>query len=329
MIVLAVETSCDDTSCAVIGDNYKLLSSIVSSQNLIHQKFGGVVPEIASRHHLENISPVFHQALHDAYVSKANIDGICVTLGPGLIGSLLVGIMFAKGLAVSMNKPFFGVNHIEGHFFASLLGESKPDFPFIALVASGGHTSLYLVNGMRKYKRLGQTRDDAAGECFDKVAKLLNLGYPGGPAIQNTAGETEGTIPLPKPMEREDDFSFSGLKTHVLNITKKHGSLSPEFVKDMAASFQKTVVEILTEKTINSAINNGVSRIVIAGGVSANNLLRKTIQKKASKHGIKVFMPSMELCTDNAAMIGAVGHYFLSEGIITPLSASAIPDWLL
>lgn len=327
MIVLAVESSCDDTSCALVADNYKLLASVVSSQNLVHEKFGGVVPEIASRQHIENISPVFNQTMNDAGISLKDIDGVCATLGPGLIGSLLVGVMFAKGLAVSLNKPFFGVNHIEGHFFAPFLSENRPDFPFIALVASGGHTALYLVTGFRDYKLIGQTRDDAAGESFDKTAKLLNLGYPGGVAIQNIAEDTEGTITLPKPLEKEDDFSFSGLKTHVLNIAKKQSPLSPEFVKNMAASFQKTVVEILAGKTINAALKTGVKQIVVSGGVSANKLLRKTMREKAAQHNLQVFIPLSEFCTDNAAMIGIVGHHFLSKGITTPLSASATPDW--
>lgn len=329
MIILAVETSCDDTSCAVMADDYKLLASTVSSQNLIHEKFGGVVPEIASRRHLENITPVFNQTMTNAGLSLKDIDGICVTLGPGLVGSLLVGIMFAKGLAVSTKKPFLGINHIEGHFFAPFIGQEKPDFPYVALVASGGHTALYIVSGFRDYKLVGQTRDDAAGESFDKVAKMLGLGYPGGVAIQNVSENFDGSITLPKPLEREDDFSFSGLKTHVSNIIKKQEVLSDEFKKNMAASFQKTVVEILTTKTINAAIKAGATHVVISGGVSANRLLRKKIHEKASLNNLRVFIPPPEFCTDNAAMIGVVGHKLLSDGITTELSASAIPDWVL
>jgi N6-L-threonylcarbamoyladenine synthase len=263
MNVLAIETSCDDTSCSIITDDYKLLSLNISSQNDIHSQFGGVVPEVASRQHLKMLPTVFKKTLHDANLSLKDIDGITATIGPGLIGSLLVGIMFAKGLSIANKKPFFAVNHIEGHFFASYLEEKKPDFPFVALVASGGHTALYLVNDFRDYKLIGQTRDDAAGEAFDKVAKLLNIGYPGGVAIEKLAEGVEGTINLPYPLEREDDFSFSGLKTAVLTIIKKNQTITEDFKKDLCASFQKTVVKILVDKTIRACKKFKIKKIVI------------------------------------------------------------------
>lgn len=327
MLILAVETSCDDTSTALIEDGFKVLSYTVSSQNQFHQRFGGIVPEIAARKHLENINLVLNDTLDKAGKTLKDIDGICCTLGPGLIGSLLVGVMFAKGLAQSLEKPFFGVNHIEGHFFAPFLEEDKPSFPFTALVASGGHTAIYLVKGFRDYELYGQTRDDAAGESFDKVAKILELGYPGGPAIEKLVGNFNGDIELPTPLQKDRDFSFSGLKTHILNFTKKYQPLNDAIKINIAASFQKKVVEILTEKTINAAKYFGTRDIVISGGVSANRLLRNTMQQNAIEEGLKLFIPSFDFCTDNAAMIGIVGYYFLSKNYLTPLTASAIPDW--
>lgn len=327
MNILAIETSCDDTSCAVITDNYKLLSLNISSQNDIHSNFGGVVPEIASRQHLKMLPIVFQKTLQDAKITIKDIDGICVTIGPGLVGSLLVGLMFAKGLSLANKKPFFAVNHIEGHFFASFLEEKKPDFPFIALVASGGHTALYLVNGFRNYKIIGQTRDDAAGEAFDKVAKLLDIGYPGGVAIEKFAEGISGSINLPYPLEKENDFSFSGLKTAVLTIVKKTNKISNDFKKELCASFQQTVVKILVDKTIRACKKYKVKNIVISGGVASNKLLRQEIAKSANMENLEVFIPEKKFCTDNAGMIGVVGYHFISNGIETDLSISAIPDW--
>jgi len=329
MLVLAVETSCDDTSTALVDDEFKLLAYTVSSQNQFHERFGGIVPEIAARKHLENITYVLKDTLEKANKNLNDIDGVCCTLGPGLVGSLLVGVMFAKTVAQSLKLPFFGVNHIEGHFFAPFLEKNKPSFPYTALVASGGHTAIYFVNGFREYELYGQTRDDAAGEAFDKVAKILGLGYPGGPAIQQLAGDTAGEIELPSPLLKEKDFSFSGLKTAVLNIAKKNQPLSEDFKVSLAASFQKKVVEILVEKTVSAAKYYKTKDIVVAGGVSANRLLRAEFEKRSREENLNIYIPSFDFCTDNAAMIGVVGQYFLSKGVTTPLSVSAIPDWTI
>lgn len=327
MIVLAIETSCDDTSAAIVSSDNKVLSSVVSSQNDIHGIFGGVVPEVASRAHLEKISPVYHLAIEEANISASQIDGIAVTIGPGLAGSLLVGLSFAKGLSLSFKKPLLAVNHIEGHFFAPFIEYQDLEYPYLALVASGGHTALYIVKGFRNYEYAGKTRDDAAGEAFDKVAKLLGLGYPGGVAIEKFVGDYEGDIDFPKPLEKERDFSFSGLKTAVLNIVKKHNKLSEDQKMNIASSFQRTVVDILTEKTVSLALTKGIKNIVISGGVSANKLLRKRFEKLSKEHNLKIYIPSPKYCTDNAAMIGIVGVNLLSKGIIAPPTVSAIADW--
>lgn len=329
MVVLAIETSCDDTSVAVVSNDYKVLSSIVSSQNDIHKIFGGVVPEVASRAHLENISKVFHLALKEADINLKDIDGIALTIGPGLAGSLLVGISFAKGLSFSLNKPILAVNHIEGHFFAPFIEYKDLSFPYLALVASGGHTALYIVKGLRDYELVGQTRDDAAGEAFDKVAKLLNLGYPGGVAIERFVGDYEGDIEFTKPLEKEQDFSFSGLKTAVLNIVKKQANLTEDIKKNIASSFQRTAVEILSEKTVKEALKREIKHIVISGGVSANKLLRKRLAQLAEKNNINIYIPNPKYCTDNAAMIGIVGLQLLTRNIIAPLTVSAVPDLTL
>jgi len=327
MNILAIETSCDDTSCAVLTDNHKLLSMNINSQNDIHSQFGGVVPEIASRQHLKILPHIYKKTLLEAGLTINDIDGICVTTGPGLVGSLLVGIMFAKGLCLSTKKPFLTVNHIEGHFFASFLSEKKPDFPFVALVASGGHTAIYIVKGFRNYQLIGQTRDDAAGEAFDKVAKILELGYPGGVAIESIAGDFEGTIQLPYPLEKENDFSFSGLKTAVLTLIKKQKNLTYDFKKDLAASFQKVVIDILIDKTIKTAKKYGIKHIVICGGVASNKLLREKIIKFTIDENLQIFIPEKKFCTDNAGMISVVGEYLLKNGIYSDLSISAMPDW--
>jgi len=344
VIVLGIETSCDETSAAVLKDG-KLLSSIVSSQ-YFHSKYGGVVPELASRAHQRVIVKVVDEALTSAGIKKEEIDGIAVTYGPGLIGSLLVGVSFAKAMAYGLKIPIVGVNHIEGHVFSTFLMDEHPDFPFIALVVSGGHTMLILVEDFLKLTLLGQTRDDAAGEAFDKVAKLLGLGYPGGPFIDKLAREGDPNfVKFPKPIpssksksSRETDelnkyeFSFSGLKTAVLYYLKKINfqSLGEEeknkLIRDISASFQRAVVEALVEQTIKAAKDFNVKNITIAGGVAANSELRKTMKEKAENEGLKLYIPDLAYCTDNAAMIAFVGYIKLKSGIKHDFDLAPVPN---
>lgn len=329
MILLAIETSCDDTAAAVVQDGRKILSNIVSSQVSIHQKYGGVVPELASRKHIENIVPIVSEALNSAKISLGEIDGIAVTNGPGLVGSLLVGLSFAKSLSFATGIPFIGVNHIEGHLSAVFLEENPPRFPFIGLVVSGGHTSLYRIDGFGKLKRLGQTRDDAAGEAFDKVAKLLGLGYPGGPIIDvlSKSGDSKAIrFPRPALFKNSFDFSFSGLKTAVVNYVKTNPQPSgyPEsHLRDLVSSFQEAVVDVLVKKTIQVAQNERLKKVVICGGVAANHRLRERMGEEVSQKRIKMFTPRPSFCTDNAAMVGVVGHEYLKRGIRSPLSLNA------
>jgi N6-L-threonylcarbamoyladenine synthase len=333
MRVLAIETSCDDTGAAVVLNGRKILSNVVSSQISIHQKYGGVVPELASRRHIESIIPIVHEALETAKVSLRDIDGIAVTHGPGLVGSLLVGLSFAKSMAFATGIPFVGVNHIEGHLSAIFLEENAPSFPFIGLVVSGGHTSLYRVDGFGTYKRLGQTRDDAAGEAFDKVAKLLGLGYPGGPIIDQLSkrGETKAIrFPRPSLGKNSFDFSFSGLKTAVVNYVKSHPPLADGYPEnllcDLVASFQEAAVEVLVKKTLQAAQVQKVKRVVLAGGVASNSRLRERMREEASQLNINLYIPSPSFCTDNAAMIGVVGSYYLKKGVRSPYSLNAFSN---
>ena len=330
MLVLAVETSCDDTGAAVILDGRKILSNVVSSQATVHQKYGGVVPELASRKHIESVVPIVAEALKTARLSLKEIDGIAVTQGPGLVGSLLVGLSFAKSVAFASGLPFIGVNHIEAHLSAIFLEEKPPRFPFVGLVVSGGHTSLFRMDGFGKFARLGQTRDDAAGEAFDKVAKLLGLGYPGGPIIdQLSRTGNPRAIRFPRAILSKNslDFSFSGVKTAVVNYLKTHPK-PPEddsegFIKDIVSSFQEAVVEVLVKKTVQAAQQHGLKRIVLSGGVAANQRLRQRIQEESLERKLRVFLPSPAFCTDNAAMVGVVGYEYLKRGLRSPLSLNA------
>ena len=333
MIVLAIETSCDDTGAAVLLDGRKILSNVVSSQIPIHQKYGGVVPELASRRHIESIVPIVSQALEEAKVTLSEIDGVAVTHGPGLVGSLLVGLSFAKSLSFARGIPFIGVNHIEGHLSAIFLEKDSPRFPFIGLVVSGGHTSLFRVDGFGKYKRLGQTRDDAAGEAFDKVAKLLGLGYPGGPIIDELSklgNPTAIRFPRPSLGKNSFDFSFSGLKTAVVNYVRSHpepqGGYPEDLVQDIVSSFQEAVVEVLVKKTLQAAQHQGLRRVVLSGGVAANRRLRERIGEDTSQTKMKIYLPSPSFCTDNAAMVGVVGYEYLKRGIQSPLSLNAFSN---
>jgi N6-L-threonylcarbamoyladenine synthase len=319
MLILGIDTSCDDTAASVVEGGRKILSNIVSSQNEIHEKYGGIVPEIASRRHIEMVWPVTKEALIGAGIGLEDISAIAVCHGPGLIGSLLVGVCFAKSLAFANSIPLIAVNHLEGHIYSSFLEEPAPEFPFIALVVSGGHTSIYRVNGFGKYTELGRTVDDAAGEAFDKVAKLLGLGYPGGPFIDalSVKGNAKA-VNFPRPrLERSFDFSFSGLKTAVVTYRKKNQNIRKE---DVAASFQAAVIDVLVSKGVKAAKKEGIDNIVLAGGVSANSSLRVLLQERAGKEKIKVFLLSPLLCTDNAAMIASAGFFHAQEGNLADLS---------
>jgi len=330
MLVLGIESSCDETAAAVIN-NGEICSNVIASQITVHSLYGGVVPEIASRKHIEAIYIVLKQALNDANVTLQEIEGIAVTRGPGLVGSLLIGLSTAKALAYALDIPFVGVNHIEGHIAAAFLSEKAPSFPLIALVVSGGHTNIYLVNGYHNFQLLGQTRDDAAGEAFDKGANLLNLGYPGGVVIDKIAKSgNPRKVAFPRAMKNSNDFSFSGLKTSLLTMLKKHGqSASAEELPDIAASYQEAIVDALMEKTIKAAEDNGVSRIVVCGGVAANSRLREKFAKATTIRNIELFIPPVVLCTDNAAMIAAIGEIMLKNGRRDSLDLNAVSRWPL
>ena len=330
-LVLGIESSCDETAAAVLEDG-ALRSSVVLSQDAIHRSYGGVVPELASRRHIEVIVPVVERALADAGVGLGDLDGVAVTHGPGLVGSLLVGCSMAKALAWVHGLPLVGVNHLEGHIYAAFLTEDPPEHPFVALVVSGGHTGLYHAPAPLAYRLIGQTRDDAAGEAFDKVAKLLGLGFPGGPIIQRTAerGDPRAIeFPLTHITDGARDFSFSGIKTSVSLYVKRHRPLGEAQVADVAASFQAAVVKMLVRRTVRAALHVGVKRVVLTGGVAANGPLRAALAAEAGEHGIHVHIPPPHLCTDNAAMITAAGADRLAAGERAPLTLNAIPDLAL
>ncbi|AKL93856.1 O-sialoglycoprotein endopeptidase Gcp [Clostridium aceticum] len=330
VITLAIESSCDETSVSVLKNGRTVLSNIIASQIEQHQKFGGVVPEVASRKHIENINMVIEEALEEAKVSFDDITHVAATYGPGLVGALLVGLSAAKAIAFAKGIPLNGVNHIEGHIYANFIEHKELEPPFICLVVSGGHTHLVYMEDYGSYEVLGKTRDDAAGEAFDKVARALGLGYPGGPQIDRLAkmGNKEAIL-FPKAYLEEGsyDFSFSGLKSAVLNYLNsqkmKGNSIS---VEDVAASFQQAVIEILVEKTIACAVEKETKQIVLAGGVAANSGLRELLQNKAEEKRIDLKYPSLQLCTDNAAMIGCVGYYNYIRGYRSSLSLNGVPN---
>lgn len=326
--VLALETSCDETAVAIVRDRL-VLSSVVSSQIAIHQSYGGVVPEVASRQHVETINLAIAQAFQQAQVTWSDIDGVAATCAPGLVGALLVGLTAGKTLAMLHNKPFIGVHHLEGHIYASYLSEPGLEPPFLCLLVSGGHTSLIYVKDCGYYETLGQTRDDAAGEAFDKVARLLQLGYPGGPVIDRLAREgnpkafslPEGQVSLPEGGYHRYDSSFSGLKTAMLRLTQKLQQDSASMpINDLAASFQDTVARALTKRAIACALDYGLDTIAVGGGVAANSGLRQHLQTAAETHNLRVLFPPMKFCTDNAAMIGCAAAEHLNRGHHSPLT---------
>lgn len=318
-IILGIETSCDETSVALVKKGKQILSNIIASQMDIHQQYGGIVPEIASRKHMEFILITGQEALQKAEVTLKDIDGVAVCYGPGLKGSLLVGLSFGKAVAFALDKPLIGINHIEGHIYANFLNNQKIQTPFISLIISGGHTSLILVKEIGQYQLIGKTRDDAAGEILDKVAKHLGLGYPGGPIIEELAKTGKGdAIHFPRPLlnSNDFDFSFSGLKTAVLYFLgekKERNELIN--INDLCASLQQAIIDTIKHKTLSCAIKYNISNIVLGGGVAANASLRRTLREAARKVGISVYYPPKELCTDNAAMIACAGYYKFKRGI--------------
>lgn len=323
--ILAIETSCDETAAAVVENGVRILSNVIASQTELHAQYGGVFPEVASRKHIEVIYPVIRQAMSEAYLGFADVDAIAVTRGPGLVGSLLVGVNTAKGLALARRKPLIGVNHIEGHVYSLWLTDAAPDitFPVVTLVVSGGHTELYLMRAHLQYEHLGGTLDDAAGEAFDKVGRLLGLAYPGGPAIEKAAQNGDATrFKFPRVMlDGGFDFSFSGLKTAVLRESQR---FSPDRlpVADLAASFQAAVVDVLAAKTIQAATEMGAAGIHLAGGVAANRPLRDTLTRRSD---LPVRYPPLVLCTDNAAMIAAAAHHRFLRGQRDALDLDVLP----
>lgn len=331
--LLGIETSCDETAAAVVEDGKKMLSNVVASQVDIHAQFGGVFPEVASRQHVITIYPILEQALQEAHITLEDIDGIAVTRGPGLAGSLVVGINTAKGIALANQLPILGINHLEAHIYSAWLDteenndRGEPDFPLIALIVSGGHTELILMTEHLKYQRLGSTLDDAAGEAFDKVARLLGLDYPGGPAIQKAAElGNERAFKFPRSwLDDSWDFSFSGLKTAVLREVRRLEKTDIELpVNDMAASFQAAVVEVLVTKTLRAAKEYKAKGIIVAGGVSANKSLR---QQFLDLSKLPVHIPPLYLCTDNAAMVAGLGYYRYCEGQRDRLEMDVLPNW--
>lgn len=329
IIVLGVETSCDETSCAVVKNGRIELSNIISSQIDIHKKYGGVVPEIASRKHVELILPVIDQALAEADIDFDDIDVIAVTYGPGLVGALLIGVCAAKALAYSLNKPLIGVHHLEGHIAANYIQFKDLEPPFVCLIASGGHSHIVITSEYIKFKIIGQTRDDSAGEAFDKVARTLGLGYPGGPLIDEISAKGNSKlIEFPRVYFKDGsyDFSFSGIKTAVLNYINTAEQRNELYrVEDVAACFQEAVVEVLVSNTIKAAQEFNMDKIVLAGGVAANSLLRAEIKKNATKEGFEVFYPKTELCTDNAAMIASAAYFEYENGKKSDMNLDVVP----
>lgn len=327
--ILGIESSCDETAAAVVKNGFYEMSSVIASQIDIHKEYGGVVPEIASRAHVDVITPVVHEALQNAGLTLQEIDGIAVTYGPGLVGALLVGLSYAKGLAWASGKPLLGVNHIKGHIAANYICHPEIKPPYLCLVVSGGHSHIIKITDYTSFEMLGRTRDDAAGEAFDKISRALGLGYPGGPMVQKAAESGNGNsirFPRVKFQDNPFDFSFSGVKTAVLNYIHHCEQRGEEvMIGDIAASFQQAVVDVLTDHTIAAAKQCNIDHIAIAGGVAANQLLRTEMMNKGRKEGMDVFYPDLKLCTDNASMIASAGYFEFLQNNIAPWNLNAIP----
>lgn len=319
---LGIESSCDETSVAIVKNGREILSNVIDTQIPIHEKYGGVVPEIASRNHIEAISRVTKKALEEANLTLEQIDAVTPTYGPGLVGALLVGLSYAKALSFAINKPFVGVNHIQGHIAANYITYKELEPPFLCVMMSGGNTQIIHVKDYTEFEVLGKTRDDAIGEAFDKVARVVGLGYPGGPKVDKLAQKGKPTIDLPKTHFENMDFSFSGIKTAVINLHHKN----PEINKaDLCASFEKTVTEILIENVSKAIKLTGIKTIALAGGVSANSYIRKAFMD-LKQEGMEIYMPDLKLCTDNAAMIASAGYYNYMQGKRDTLDLNAIPN---
>lgn len=323
IIVLGIESSCDETSVAVVKNGREVLSNVINSQIDIHKRFGGVVPEIASRNHVEAISTVTKEALEKANIDFKDIDVVACTYGPGLVGALLVGLSYGKALSFALQKPLIGVNHLQGHIAANYITFPELTPPFLCLVISGGHTHLIHIKDYTKFEILGKTKDDAIGEAFDKIARVIGLGYPGGPKVDALAKEGNPTIDLPKPHIENLDFSFSGIKTAIINLHHKN----PEVNKaDLCSSFEKLAAEVLVENTLKASEILGIKKIALAGGVSANSYIRKEFEKLGELKDFNIYYPKLELCTDNAAMIASAGYYNYLEGNISNLDLNAVPN---
>ena len=323
LLVLGIESSCDETSCAIVKNGREVLSNVINSQIKIHEKFGGVVPEIASRSHVEVISRVVKEALEEAKITFDDVDVVACTYGPGLVGALLVGVSYAKALSYAINKPLVGTNHIEGHIAANYITHPDLKPPFLCLVISGGHTHLVHIKNYKEFEILGKTRDDAIGEAFDKVARVIGLGYPGGPKVDKLAKEGENNIKIPKTHFDNLDFSFSGIKTAIINMHHKNPDINKA---DLCASFEATVTEILIENTLKAAKKLNINKIALAGGVSANSYIREKFIELEKTNQMQIYYPKPILCTDNAAMIASAGYYNYINGKTSNLELNAIPN---
>ena len=326
VLTLGIESSCDETAASIVKNGREVLSNVVDSQISIHEKYGGVVPEIASRNHIEAISRVVSKALEEANVTFDDITAITPTYGPGLVGALLVGLSYAKSLSYALNKPLVGVNHIQGHIAANYITFKELQPPFLCLIISGGHTHLVHIKDYTDFEILGKTRDDAIGEAFDKVARVVGLGYPGGPKVDKLAKEGEPNIKLPESYFDNLDFSFSGIKTAVINYNHNNKEINKA---DLCASFEKAVTDVLLENTLKAAKMLNIDKIALAGGVSANSYIRKSFEELGNKHNLKIYYPNLSLCTDNAAMIASAGYYNYIAGKKNDLDLNAVPNLTL